>query len=83
MGFVAHKAFPAPPSEDTMIWRYFNLSKFLALIDKSALYFTRIDRLNNDLLEGYYPRKNLEGEKLAYKDLPDEQKKDPLNEKMF
>jgi len=36
-------------SDDTMLWRYMSFSKFLSLLESSALYFCRIDSFEDQL----------------------------------
>lgn len=47
-----------PLPNDTKIWRYLTMSKFLDLIDSASLYFARIDRFT-DNLEGTAPLSNI------------------------
>lgn len=42
------------PQDDTIIWRYMDLWKFIDLIQTNELYFPRIDQLG-DLTEGVFP----------------------------
>ena len=39
------------PDEEQKVWRYLDFTKFLSLLDKNALFFSRIDRLT-DKYEG-------------------------------
>jgi hypothetical protein len=57
MPFSPHPEFKAPANSDARIWRYSDLAKFLSLIDKAALYFPRLDKLD-DRFEGYYTKKS-------------------------
>ena len=43
---------------DPIIWRYFDLAKFIHLIAFKELHFTRIDQLH-DKFEGSYPISNI------------------------
>ena len=45
-----HPAF-SPPSDDAVLWRYMDFTKFVSLLDRSALFFARADKLN-DPFEG-------------------------------
>jgi len=45
------------PSQDTIIWKYMDLWKFLDLIDNKKLYLNRVD-LFEDNLEGLFPERN-------------------------
>ena len=47
--------FVTPPDE-TVIWRYMNLERLLAMIASKTLYFTRLDRFR-DTWEGMLPVK--------------------------
>lgn len=47
--------------DNTRIWRYYNTSKFLSLIETSSLYLSRIDQFD-DPFEGYAPVQNLRKE---------------------
>lgn len=44
------------PSDDTVLWRYMDLAKFLALLDSSCLYFSNISAFD-DPFEGHPPQK--------------------------
>ena len=48
--FEDHPQF-TPPAEDTLLWRYMDLAKFLAMLQQKGLYFSRSDRLG-DPFEG-------------------------------
>ena len=77
MPFESHPEFTAPESDETTIWRYMDLAKFLSVLDKSALYFVRLDKLVDfDPFEGYYPKTNILFEQLSYQQLPEECKSD-------
>src|SRR5258708_24978578 len=43
------------PDEHTTIWRYMDFTKFVSLLDKKALYFTRSDKFD-DKFEGAIPK---------------------------
>lgn len=59
MSYVGHPEF-REPSIDSKIWRYMDLGKFLSLLDKKAMYFSRLDKLSKfDPFEGYYTRINI------------------------
>ena len=40
-----------PPQDDAVLWRYMDFTKFVSLLDKQALYFSRADKLG-DPFEG-------------------------------
>ena len=42
------------PLDDTVLWRYMDFTKFVSLLEKSALFFPRADKLG-DPFEGYWP----------------------------
>ncbi|MDR3563504.1 MAG: hypothetical protein P4N59_19005 [Negativicutes bacterium] len=49
------------PSDDTPLWRYMDFTKFVALLDKQALYFCRGDILKDlDPYEGSYTKGEIE-----------------------
>ena len=43
------------PDPKQAIWRYLTLGKFLAMLDTRALFFCRLELLE-DIFEGSYPR---------------------------
>lgn len=49
----SHRDFPAPP-DDTVIWRYVDLEKMLAMLCTRQLHLTRLDKLQ-DPWEGAWP----------------------------
>lgn len=72
MPFKEHPLFLPPSNMDAKIWRYMDLSKFLSVLDKSSLYFTRLDQLSKfDSFEGYYTNINVSLEKVKFEDIPD------------
>ncbi len=46
------------PSDFTTIWRYMTFTKLLAMLNEEALFFCRLDQLN-DRWEGVFPREML------------------------
>lgn len=44
-----------PPSDDAILWKYLDFTKFVSLLDRRALHFSRTDKLG-DPFEGTYPR---------------------------
>lgn len=52
--FKAHPVFKSPTDENVKIWRYLDISKFLWLVEKKSLYFSRCDLLG-DPFEGSLP----------------------------
>jgi hypothetical protein len=59
--------FEKPVSNNAKIWRYLDFTKFVSLLDKSALFFSRADKLG-DPFEGSYPKANVELRPQVYKD---------------
>lgn len=51
--FHEHESFTPPEDKNVKIWRYMDITKFLALIESEALYFPRADKLG-DPFEGSY-----------------------------
>jgi hypothetical protein len=65
--YKEHPVFEKPENENAKIWRYIDFTKFVSLLDKSALFFTRADRLG-DPFEGSYSRVNIELRPEVYKE---------------
>lgn len=61
--YEEHPVFEKPHNENTKIWRYMDFTKFVSLLEKRALFFTRVDKLG-DPFEGSYPLANIEAESL-------------------
>ena len=55
LGPTAHPSFPQPDDDSTLVWRYMDLPKFLAMMLRKELFLARIDRLP-DKFEGTLPR---------------------------
>ena len=52
-----HKCFTPPHDPETKLWRYMSFAKFVSLIDRKALFLSRLDQLaQNDPFEGSVPR---------------------------
>ena len=51
--FKEHQDFKTP-KDNSKIWRYMDFTKFIDMLDKSALFFTRVDKLG-DPFEGSCP----------------------------
>ncbi len=45
-GYRRHPLFDLP-TPDALVWRYFDLPKFLSLLDTQALYFSRADQMED------------------------------------
>jgi len=65
--YEKHPIFVAPEDENESIWRYIDLGKFIFLLDRKTLYFTRSDKFN-DMFEGSYSKFNIENRSSIYKD---------------
>lgn len=65
--YTEHPTFNAPP-QDAILWRYLDFAKFVSLLDSSALFFARVDKLG-DPFEGTLSRVNLAMEPVLYPDL--------------
>lgn len=63
--YKEHPVFEKPKNENAKIWRYVDFTKFVSLLDKSALFFTRADTLG-DPFEGSYSRANIERRPVIY-----------------
>lgn len=86
MAFKEHMEFLPPKSPDAKIWRYMDLAKFLFLLDRSCLYFTRVDTLSEfDPFEGYYTHRNLDFDNLKFEQLSEKFKESSglKNKKLF
>lgn len=66
--YEAHPTFKSPDST-TVLWRYTNFTKFVSLLDTSALFFTRADKLG-DPFEGSYSQVNVLARPIVYKNQP-------------
>ena len=72
MPFKKHPEFEPPSVLNAKIWRYMDLTKFLSIIDKQALCFTRLDQFSDvDPFEGYYTKLNLQYDEIKFKDMPE------------
>jgi hypothetical protein len=85
--YANNPLFKSPADINTKIWRYLDFTKFVALLDKQALFFARSDKLvdkfegsyTKSTMERYYPSSDPaleESEKLAhfYKSLASEKR---------
>jgi len=52
--YKEHPDFKKPKDENARIWRYMDFTQFISILDKSALFFTRVDNLE-DPFEGSCP----------------------------
>lgn len=63
--YKEHPVFEKPTNENAIIWRYFDFTKFVSLVDKRALFFARADKLS-DLFEGSYSKANIKLRPILY-----------------
>ncbi len=60
MAYKAHPDFSPPDNPCAKIWRYMDMAKFMSLIDQSALFFPRMDKLDaEDPFEGFFTPMNV------------------------
>jgi hypothetical protein len=52
-----------PPSDDSIVWRYMDFTKFVALLEAESLFFSRLDLLG-DPFEGAFPDSQPVGDRL-------------------
>ena len=64
--YKEHPDLNLPPS-DAVLWRYLDFTKFVSLLDKTALFFARADKLG-DPFEGAFSKVNVALRPLIYKD---------------
>lgn len=50
-----HPVFKKPIDENIKIWRYMSFAEYVSLLDRKALFFTRVDRLE-DRFEATFPK---------------------------
>ena len=60
-----------PPADDAVLWRYMDFTKFVSLLEKSALFFVRADKLG-DPFEGSFSKLNEKLRPLLYSDIPED-----------
>jgi hypothetical protein len=63
--YKEHPDLEKPKDENVKTWRYMDFTKFVSLLDKSALFFSRADELG-DSFEGSYSRANIERRPVVY-----------------
>ena len=56
--YKKHPDLIKPKKLNAIVWRYMDFTKFVSLLDKKALFFTRADKLG-DPFEGSHPRANI------------------------
>lgn len=60
MPYIAHPSAGTLPPDDTVIWRFMSLAKFLSLLTRKSLYFCQARTLRKaDPYEGTWSRPNL------------------------
>lgn len=65
------------PEADTVLWRYMDFTKFVSILAKQSLFFTRIDKLD-DPFEGSLTPLNVQMRSQVYRDLlPEERQSIP------
>lgn len=64
--YKEHPVFQKPRDENAKIWRYMDFTKFVSLVDRKALFFSRADKLP-DKFEGSYSKANIELRPTVYK----------------
>ena len=64
--YKEHDLF-VPPTSDAVLWRYVDFTKFVSLLDKQALFFSRADKLG-DPFEGSFSKVNVALRPEIYKD---------------
>jgi hypothetical protein len=73
MPFVERSDLFHLPAGDSSIWRYIDFTKFVSLLEKSALYFASVETLSkSDAFEGLYTNANLEAEQVPFEKIPEE-----------
>jgi hypothetical protein len=73
VAYKDHPEFKPPESRIARIWRYMDLAKLLSLLEKSALFFVRVDKLASvDPFEGYYTTVNIQADSVRFEDMPQE-----------
>ena len=73
--FEEHADFVKPDNPEQFIWRYIDFTKFVDLISTSELYFTRIDKLD-DQFEGSHTIPTVKERKAIFKNMVESGKMD-------
>lgn len=66
-----HPVFKQPTNPGAVIWRYMDFTKFVSMLESSALFFARADCLG-DPFEGSYSRGNERLRPIIYQGMPSE-----------
>ena len=67
--YQEHPSF-SPPRDDAVLWRYMDFTKFVSLLDMSALFFARADKLG-DPFEGAWTNINVAADEAFLNSLPE------------
>ncbi|MBJ8027749.1 hypothetical protein [Bacillus cereus group sp. N21] len=67
--------------KETKIWRYMDFTKFMSMLDKEEIFFTRSDRFA-DKFEGTFPKVNREMRPIIYKGLIEPEKQENAFKRM-
>lgn len=72
MAFKRHSSFTPAPNEDSKLWRYMSLPKFLSLIQQNSLFMGNLERMaHDDKFEGILPSANFVHRKwMSVNDVP-------------
>ncbi|WP_285250876.1 DUF2971 domain-containing protein [Pseudarthrobacter sp. fls2-241-R2A-168] len=62
----SHPSFTNVPDDDSILWRYVDLPRFLSLLEEEAIPFIRLDQMR-DKWEGAYTQANLERNSKLYR----------------
>ncbi len=55
--YKTHEVCNPPDSTDECIWRFMDLPKFISILEKKALFFSKVSKLDQfDRFEGHYPK---------------------------
>ena len=68
--YVNHPSCESPKNKDAQVWRYMDFTKFVSLLEKKSLYFTRVDKFD-DPFEGSYSKANVVKRLKMYTNLPE------------
>lgn len=66
-----HPCFELPDDEGLKIWRYMDFTKYVSMLNGSALFFTRSDKLQ-DRFEGSYPIPYIEARRRTFESCHDD-----------
>lgn len=84
MPFKEHSEFEPPQNSNAKIWRYMDFTKFISTLEKSALYFSRLDKLSKfDPFEGYYTHEDIRTEDTPFDQLLPSLKKEIKTEEVY